>query len=234
MTWKIFSLLAAFTFTIVLARSAEAQVAAGLIDDFSSPGSFGFIEGGASPNPPMQISALGGDGLPGVLQNISDGAGAGGRWLMRNTAARYTGDYTAAGIESILFDFDNLSADTDSGAIANLRIGFLGDGGFFVSDALVIDNTPGFETANFDLASLNHVSGGTGILSDTLTSVTQFEILSAVNTPTVTGGNFLQGDNLVADFRIDNITAVASAIPEPTTAVIVMLGLTGLATRRRR
>ena len=230
---KQFTSFVAFSFAILLAHPVDAQITAGLIDDFSSPGSFGFIEGGASPNPPAQISDPGLDGLPGVLQNISDGSGSGGRWQMRNNDLRYTGDYVAAGIESIVFDFDNLSADADSGSVANLRIGFEGDGGFFASDALVIDNTLGFETVSFDLASLNYVSGGTANLADTLASVTQFEILSAVNTPVVTGSGFLQGDNLVADFRVDNITAI-TAVPEPTATVILMLGLTGLATRRRR
>ena len=233
MTSKQLTSFVAFSLTLLLAHPADAQITAGLIDNFSSPGSFGFMEGGASPNPPAQISDPGLDGLPGVLQNISDGSGAGGRWQMRNNDLRYTGDYVAAGIESIVFDFDNLSADTDSGAIANLRIGFQGNGGAFVSDALVIDNTPGFETVSFDLASLNYVSGGTANLADTLANVTQFEVLSAVNTPAVTDSGFLQGDILVADFRIDNITAV-TAVPEPTATVIVMLGLAGLATRRRR
>jgi len=73
------------------------------------------------------------------------------------------------------------------------------------------------------LSSLDHVTGGTGLLSDTLDSVNRFEILSAVNIPTsVTGGNFLQGDQIVADFRVDNITAV-TAVPEPSAFVLAVV-----------
>ena len=81
------------------------------------------------------------------------------------------------------------------------------------------------------MSSLTHVTGGTGLLSDTLDSVNRFQILSAVNTPTsATGGNFLPGDQIVADFRVDNITAV----PEPSAFLLAVVGLSGLVVRRRK
>ena len=228
----VFAIAAAFILT-GLNQNSNAQIVSGLIDDFSFADSMGWQEGSASPNAPTQNSGLGLDGLPGHLQNISDGGGSGGRWQMWNEDARWQGDYSAADVVGIALDFDNVS---DNGTDANLRVGLFGDGGWFVSEANNISDGSGWQTFNFDLADLSHVaaSGGSGILGDTLTSVSRFEILSSVNTPSFSSNNdVLQGDQIVADFRVDNITAVG-AVPEPSATLIVLVSLGGLAMRRQR
>ncbi|MDB2686304.1 PEP-CTERM sorting domain-containing protein, partial [Mariniblastus sp.] len=159
--------------------------------------------------------------------------GSGGRWQMWNDDVRWQGDYQAAGVSQITFDFDNVSGN---GTDANLRIGLFGSGGgWFVSDAINVADGSGWQTVGFDLASLNHVAagGGSGTLSDTLTSVSRFEILSAANTPSFASSNLLRGDQLVADFRVDNITAV-NAVPEPSATLLMIVGLGGLVMRRKR
>ena len=222
---------AAFVF-VGLSKCSDAQITTGQVDDFSIASAAGWVEGGSSPNPPIQNTGLGFDGLPGHLQNESDGAGSGGRWHMWNDDVRWTGDYVAAGVSNISFDFDNRSGN---GTAANIRIGLNSDdGGWFVSNAINIADGSGWQTIDFDLASLSHVANGTGLLSDTLDSVTRFEILTAASTPTsVSDSNFLRGDQIVADFRVDNITAV-TAIPEPSATLLVVAGLAGLVMRRKK
>ncbi len=223
------SLTAAFIL-VSLTKCSDAQIEARQVDDFSIIGSAaGWVEGGNSPNAPIQNVGLGLDGLAGHLQNESDGSGAGGRWHTWNDDARWSGDYLAAGVSSISFDFDNVSGN---GTDAFIRIGLnSSDGGWFTSEAINVVDGSGWQSLNFDLSSLTHVTGGTGLLSDTLDSVNRFQILSAVNTPTsATGGNFLPGDQIVADFRVDNITAV----PEPSAFLLAVVGLSGLVVRRRK
>ena len=227
-----FALTCFFAIAVFVSPSADAQITLGQVDDFTAVSADGWSEGGASPNPPVHDSGLGLDGIAGHLANTSDGAGSGGRWLMFNTDARWGGDYVTAGVGQIFLDVDNRSGN---GTAANLRVAFLGAGGWFISNDFVVADGSGWQQTSFDLNALNHLtqSGGTGVLNDTLTNVTRFEILSSVSsTPNVAGSN-VQGDNLVADFRIDNISAVA-AVPEPGSLALMLCGLTGLALRRRR
>ena len=216
-----------------LNQNSSAQIISGQVDDFSLADAMGWQEGSASPNPPTQNFGLGLDGLPGHLQNVSDGSGAGGRWQMWNEDTRWQGNYSAANIVEIALDFENVSGN---GTDANLRIGLFGNGGWFVSGANNVSDGSGWQNFSFDLADLNHVAagGGSGILGDTLTTVSRFEILSSVNPPTFSSNNsVLQGDQLVADFRVDNITAVG-AVPEPSATLVVLVSLSGLLMRRQR
>lgn len=224
-------LLLSCSLIFLCVSQSDAQITAGTIDTFSAASADGWTEGNNSPNQPTQNAGLGFDGLAGHLQNISDGGGSGGRWLMLNDDARWTGDYLSAGVSSIALDFDNRS---NNGTAANLRIALDGPGGWFISDDFVVADGSGWQQFGFDLGSLNHLANGTGQLSDTLSSVTNFEILSSVSDlPNITGSGFVQGDNLVADFRVDNISAVA-AIPEPGSLALIGIGAFGIMIRRRK
>ena len=211
-------------------HTVSADVVLGQVDDFSGGTADDWVEGGASPNPPTHNSGTGPDGAAGHLQNAADGAGSGGRLLMWNDDNRWQGNYITAGVPGINFAADNRSGN---GTQMNLRIGMFGGGGWFVSNAVALADGSGWTDISYDLSSLTHVAagGGTGVLNDTLTSVTRFEILSAAGTPSFgSGGNLLQGDNLVGDLRIDNITAV----PEPgMIGLLAIAGLAGLSRRRR-
>lgn len=224
--------LAGLTFavalTILSVAPANGQITLGQVDDFTAASAAGWTNGGASPNPPTHNTGLGLDGIAGHLQETSDGAGSGGRLLLFNDDARWTGDYFGAGVEGIQLDFDNRSGN---GTDANLRVAFNGAGGWFISDDILVADGSGWQTLGFDLLSLNHLAGGSGTLSDTFSNVTNFEILSSVSdTPGIGGAGIVQGDQIVADFRFDNITAV----PEPSSLVLLAVSSIGLAVRRRK
>ena len=198
-----------FAVCAVLAFSptAHGQISLGQVDDFSAVSNGGWFEGASSPNQPVHDIGLGPDGVAGHLQNISDGGGSGGRWLMLNSQPRWQGDYLSAGVNAILIDFDNRSGNGTDG---NYRVAFNGIGGWFISDDFLVADGTGWQQGVFELASLSHVpnSGGTGSLTDTLSNVTQIELLSSVSdTPGVGNSGRVQGDPLLADFRVDNIRA---------------------------
>lgn len=210
-----------------LTSPSSGQITLGTTDTFTAVSADGWSEGSNSPNPPGHDGGLGLDGLAGHLQNVSSGFGSGGRWQMLNDDSRWMGDYLAAGVTGINLDFDNRSGN---GTDANLRIALDGPGGWFLSDDILVADGSGWQQFGFSLNSLNHLSGGSGLLNDTLTGVTQFEILSSVtDTPSVTGFG-PQGNNLVADFRVDNIAAV----PEPGSMALITACAVGFIVRRRK
>ena len=198
-------LICAICAVLTVSPSAHGQFTLGQVDDFSAVTNGGWSEGGNSPNQPVHDIGLGPDGLAGHLRNVSTGFQAGGRWQMFNFQARWLGDYS--GINAITIDFDNRSGNGTDG---NFRIAFFGSGGTFISDDFLVADGAGWQQGVFDLATLSHLSasGGTGLLTDTLSNVTQIEILSSVSdTPSISNAGLVQGDPLFADFRMDNMRA---------------------------
>lgn len=147
---------------------------------------------------------------------------------MWNTSSDWTGDYIAAGVGSIDLWVDNRSVGTS----LNLRIAFDGPGGWFSSNKQVIAAGSGWTNLNFELdtAHFSHIagSGGTQSFSDTMRMASNFEIFSSNLLPSLSpndGGQHLRGDQIMADMRIDDISALA--IPEPATTA-AFLGLLAL------
>ena len=209
MNFKVAIVLTSALFgLLVFSATSQAQISLGQFDDFSEVSNAGWTEGSSSPNPPTHDIGPGPDGLAGHLQNISTGFGAAGsRWLAFNSDSRWQGDYLAAGVGAILIDFDNRSG---IGTDGNFRVAFNGSGGWFISDDFLVADGTGWQQGVFELASLSHLaaSGGTGVLADTLSNVTQFQIFSSVSdTPSLGNSGRPQGDPLLADFRLDNIQA---------------------------
>ena len=156
---------------------------------------------------------------------------------MWNTGSVWTGDYIGAGVGFIDLWVDNRSV----GVNLNIRIAFDGPGGWFTSAAEEVKAGSGWTNLSFDLDKSNFTylagTGDTASFSDTMTMVSNFEIFSSVGLPTLSpndGGQHLQGDEIVADMRIDDISAVA--IPEPRTygLAIGMLVVAFAVIKRRR
>jgi len=227
MNRKLLAVSLSMAMAFLCAAPTTGQISLGTVDDFTIASTNGWTHGGFS-NLPTHNTGAGLDGLAGHLQNISDGAGSGGRWFTFNSDARWMGDYVSAGVSVLEFDFDNRSGN---GTGANLRIALNGPGGWFISDDMLVADGTGWQTMGFDLLALNHLSGGSGVLTDTLSSATRLEILSSVSDiPSVAGPGFVRGDQLIADFRIDNIRAV----PEPGALVLIVMSALGLVVLRRK
>jgi len=186
---------------------------------------------GAAGVQPTQVSGLGPDGQMGYLSHFSDGSSSNGKWLMWNDGADWQGNYIAAGVTGI-----SLAANLTSGINpVSMRIAFDGPRGWFHSSA--VSAGVGWNTYSFSLVSsdFTHVSagGGSGAFSDTMASVSRFEIFSGAGVVSYrSGGDILQAGTSTNTILIDNI----AAIPEPSTYALLLIAGAGAIwwVRRRR
>ena len=148
----------------------SAAISLSSIDTFATT-SESWVEGAASPNPPVRNVGVGRDGVsPGHLVNLSDGSSAGGRLVMWTTSSDWVGNYVSASVSGLEFWADNRSGNV---SIINLRIAFDGPGGWVVSDSRAVSDTvAGNEWTKlaFSLVSSDFTwiasSGGTGNFSE--------------------------------------------------------------------
>lgn len=223
-------LLFSLVLGVLLCQSQSAfSITLGQIDDFQDGSTMGWMEGFASPNPPFN-NANGGPGGIGdhSLRNISSGAGgAGGKMVMFNNA-QWTGDYLTAGVDQISM----LMRADSSGSALIMRIAIEGiAGNRYVTDTSFEFNLPADDAYhpvvfNLNAAELVQV-GGVQNLNDVLMNVTELRILHAT-------GPAWQGGSIPATLDVDNVTALNSMIPEPSTMVLGILGTAGLLFNVRR
>ena len=207
------------------------------LDDFnnsagtSNPNE-GWLEGVNSSTGPFRQLTGGPDGS-GYLLDSSNGSSAGARVQLWNTG-QWAGDYLGQSILNLSFDAINLSGA--GGESLHFRVAFNGPGGWFVSDPQTLLPETGWSPLVFDLSQtgLIHAGGGTGAFDATMTAVNRFQIVSLEDGATFNfGGNSgLRGESIVASWGLDNIQAVSS-IPEPSSSMLILLGLAGLSRRRR-
>ncbi len=138
---------------------------------------------------------------------------------------QWTGDYLAAGVGRIAASVNNTGANE-----LNLRVTLNGGGGRFSSLVpVVVPVASGWIEIEFaieadDLACATDAFCG-GTVQDTLGSVTELRILSAVSGPQ------FRGDQIAATAGFDDITA----LPEPSSLLLQAAALStlGLLARRR-
>lgn len=215
------------TFLLGIA-SAQALITTSSLDDFSTS-TGGWKIGGAGIQP-ARIAAVGPDSQIGYLSHLSDGGGANGKWLMWSDDGKWQGDYFSAGVIGISL-WANVSAGSSP---VSMRIAFDGPGGWFASSAQSVG--VGWANYAFTLGPANFTyvsgSGGTGSFSNTLASVTRFEIMAGSGSVGYrSGGDIVQTGASANTVLIDNI----GAIPEPSTyALLLMTGAGALWWARRR
>jgi hypothetical protein len=192
----------------ILATSYARAIALGQIDTFQDGTTMGWQEG-SSPNPPINV-ATGGPAGAGdrYLENTSSGSfSAGGRMTMFNSA-QWLGNYTAAGVNRISVQMVNFGPAT-----LRMRIAFIGSGTSYGSNTAAVLPPDGlWRSVDFDLTETALTGfGGTASVSQALSNVTEFRIVSAV------GGATRTGDPVEATLGIDNMTAATSsaAVPPP-------------------
>jgi len=215
------------TFAAVTSPPAHAITTSSL-DNFSTS-TEGWRIGNAGVQP-SRIAAAGPDSQIGYLSHLSDGGGANGKWLMWSDEAEWQGDYLSAGVTGINL-WANVSAGTSP---VSMRIAFDGPGGWFTSSAQSVG--AGWANYAFTLDSANFAyvssSGGTGVLANTMASVTRFEILAGGGSVSYrSSGDIVQAGNSVNTILVDNI----GAVPEPSAyALLLMTGAGALWLARRR
>lgn len=211
-------------------NDVRADVMLGIVNDFQSGTEEGWMHTVPNTFSPVNVPDAGPAGVgDNALQISSSGiGGAGTRYLAFNSALDWIGNYTAAGVTGIQFQVNNTGA-----ADLNLRFALNGSGGWFVTAPMVVSSGSGWlGPQSFDLtASALLAVEGTDV-NATLADVTEVQIMSALDLPTLGVGGRPRGDSFAGEALFDNFTA----IPEPSTlAMLVSLaGMVALRSRRRR
>ncbi len=178
-------------------------ITTGQVDDFEDATVQGWTEGSPSVNDPVNVAAGGPQGGDdNYLSNVSSGgAGAGGKMTMFNRA-QWTGDYNAAGVETIRMWLVN-EGNTAMQIRVAIHFPSGGTDTWFASTtgfALLADGV--WRQAEFNL-NANELTFITGLddLATVLGNVTEFRILSA------NAVNF-RGDQIAATLGVDDIEAI--------------------------
>jgi len=198
-------------FMILLTARNLRAVEANQWDNFSDSTTQGWISGGPNPNPPINISGGGPNGDDDYFLQVTSTGGSGpGSMFITFNNSQWTGNYIAAGVTVISMHVNNFGT-TD----LLLRLAFAGSGGnFWTINAEPIPANSGWVTANFSIQPMD-LAGGNNV-NNTLNNVTQLRLLHSV-----TGG--YQGDPIVAQLGIDNITAAPQPLPVELTSFTAAL-----------
>lgn len=192
--------LLAFVVAVIGAERGWA-ITAGQVDDFEDGTVQGWIEGGGSPNPPVNVVSGGNPGR--FLEDVSTGFGRAGSRLVMFNQSQWAGNYVDAGIASVDVDLMNV----DGGSPLPIRLAVQGPGGtqFGSVQAFQLPADNQWHTASFGLSAddLALVTGGAS-LEAVLSTVDTVRILSAA------GGPAWRGDSVAARLGVDNITAVTA------------------------
>jgi hypothetical protein len=218
-----------FAFAVFFALSGVVAQAAsiGQVDDFEDGTTQGWVVNllgmGVHPAPPANIPNGGPSGAGDNFLQLEGvgGAGAGNRLVAINLG-QWAGDYLAGGIGLISMDLINLGAtDLDIRFYLENPMGAPPTDDA-VTDAFFLPAGGGWTSATFNVTAggLNLLHGD---LNTLLSNVTALRIMHgpAVEFPPAT---------VVGLLGVDNITA---AVPEPSTIVLLAVGIAGLALRRR-
>jgi len=192
------------------------SIAIGQLDTFDADDELGWAAGIANPTPPN----AGG----GILTVTGSGqSGPGGRLTAFNRL-QWAGDYITAGVTEISLDLENLGSDQLDIRLAFEESGAApGQGGDWlatISSAPLAVGQSGSFSFGIEPADLD----GPGVFATLMANAGGLRILSSESLSAQ--GERIDGGSL----GVDNILAV----PEPSTALLVVAGLGTLAWRRRR
>jgi hypothetical protein len=158
------------------ARTADAAIVFGQLDDFENGTTMGWAEGGSTPNEPAAELSGGPQGAgDAYLRNLSEGFGAGSKQAMLNFS-QWTGNYNAAGVNRIDAWVANFGPDP-----LRLRVNIFSPTSQFSStDGIDLAPDGIWRRVHFDLTKSTLVSGS-GTVAAALSNVTQLNLISAPN-----------------------------------------------------
>ena len=203
-----------------LGAAPAAAVTLGNLDDFQDGTTQGWRSGAQNPNPPIHALDVGPAGLGDDSLQITSagGFGPGSRFTAFNDT-QWTGDYTAAGVELIVLDVNNVGSTA-----LHLRVALDGAGGRFVTtDSVPVPAGGGWNLVWLWIGPGDLTSAGGLDVNATLGAVSQLRLISAA-------GPTFGGDAIVAQGLVDNVVAA----PEPGAAALLSSGLALLLLLSRR
>ncbi len=196
----------------------------GQIDDFTGGTTGNWAIGNLnSPFAPVNISSGGPfeatESPDAFLQLSSSGTSGAGSKLISFNINQWTGDYIGAGVTEISLYFNNMGSNA-----VNMRLGFFGaESTFSTQQGFSINPGSGWQEFTFDLTAEDVVLlSGTASFAQGFANIAEMRILSSVNPA-------FSGDLIAATVGIDNITA----IPEPSSILLLLTGVAGLSLARR-
>ncbi|QDT00599.1 hypothetical protein [Adhaeretor mobilis] len=214
-----FAMLLLFQLTT---QNAQAQTIL-LQDDFQD----GTNGGWGSPNGSTTATNIANAGPDGAGDNAIDVAFNNLSVVLNN--AQWSGDWTAQGFQQIAFDVKSPSNNpTDLTLWLGIVQGPLsfGSGDNYVSAASqTVPSDDQWHQVVFNVDATSWTDVGGSDIADALTNVSQLRI---THNPT---SSFV-GVGSVGGLQLDNITALG--VPEPTSALLAMVGLLSVSCGRRR
>ncbi|MBV7267652.1 T9SS type A sorting domain-containing protein [Winogradskyella luteola] len=183
-----------------------AQIVLNQSDDFEDGTEQNWFEAVASGAPAENIDTGGPSGDDdNYLRDYTtqNPGGAGSRLIVRNLT-QWIGNYTSAGVGSILMDVRALNVDV------SVRVSLTGPGGNFSSPAVVVTAGSGWGQITIPISETDMISAPAGNdgsaegtdINATLSGVTEIRILSNPNPSWI-------GEVTNAEMHLDNITAGA-------------------------
>jgi hypothetical protein len=208
----------AITLAACFVNAPALALTLGQTDTFATGGTQGWRVGSAHPFPPSVI-ATGGPGGTGdryLQQRANGGSGPASHFAVENRT-QWSGNYIAAGVTGITMDVANFGT-TDLA----LRLMFDTFSGLraWSSVPLVVPAGSGWQSLYFPITADDLTVQG-GSVGTSMSNVISMRIFHS------TASSF-PGEAIVTTVGIDNVTAV----PEPAAALMLALGLAGLAWRR--
>jgi hypothetical protein len=197
-----------YTLAFFVTHFALSQVSPNQVDDFEDGSTENWVEAASSAAQAENISS---DGPAGVNDNYlrdyttQAPGGPGSRMIIRNLT-QWSGNFTAAGVESVTMDVRALNVDV------TVRVSITGPGGKFSSSTgIVVTAGSGWTQVSIPIAGSDMVSvsdgndgGSPGTdINATLAGVTEFRILSNPSPSWI-------GEVTDAEMHLDNITASGS------------------------
>lgn len=183
--------------------NASAQISLTSLSNFQDGTIQGWTVGGAGVNP-VNIADIGpsGTGDNALVVTSVGGVGSNANWIIENSSAAWTGNWTTAGVTYISFWANNVGSTAVS-----LRVGVDGAGGEFNStNGVTVPAGSGWVQVNIPVQSGDFTADGGTNIASTLSAVTAARI-SHSTAPS------WDGEAVSATVHIDNIQSGNIPLP---------------------